>query len=50
MSIYVDDKCNIVNYDDFQLVIHLIYTIKEMYNLSNDDTCKMYKEMISNNQ
>ena len=50
MSIYVDDKCNIVNYNNFQLVIHLIYTIKEMYNLSNDDTCKMYKEMISNNQ
>ena len=36
MSIYIDDKCDIVNYKDFHLVIHLIYTIQKMYNLSND--------------
>jgi hypothetical protein len=48
MSIYVDNKCNVINYKDFNLVIHLIYTIQEMYDLSNDRIYKIYKDMIPN--
>ena len=31
MSIYIDDKCDIVNYKDFHLVIHLIYLFDYYY-------------------
>lgn len=45
MSIYVKEGCKEVKYEDFKLVIHLIYTIKGMYNLSDRDTIRIYNEM-----
>ena len=45
MSLHIDDDCSVIKYDNFHLVIHLIYTIKELYNLSNKEAYKAYKKI-----
>jgi hypothetical protein len=47
MAIYIIDKDKEVNYDNFNLVIHMIYTIKELYKLNDLDVKIMYKNFIN---
>ena len=47
MSIYIDDNCNEINYDNFKLVIHMIYTIKELYKLDFLEVKSMYSSFIN---
>lgn len=46
MAIYINDKSKRIDYNNINLVIHLIYTIKELYKLSNENVSKMYNEFI----
>ena len=46
-SIYVEDDLNVINYNNFNLVVNLIYSIKEMYKLSNKDTFNLYNSLLS---
>lgn len=46
MSIYIDDNKKEINYNDFNLVIHLIYTIKELYKATNLDIKSIYQKFI----
>lgn len=47
MSIYIDGNCNEINYDNFKLVIHMIYTIKELYKLDFLEVKSMYSSFIN---
>ena len=48
LSIYLEDECNILNYNNFHLVANLIYSIKEIYKLSNKDTYNIYNDLLNN--
>jgi superfamily II helicase len=45
LSIYVDDNIYTVNKDNFNLVVHLIYTIKHLYNLDRQEILEAYNNM-----
>ena len=48
MAILVDSnkEDKTVKYSDFNLVIHLIYTTKELYNMSNKGILELYKKLL----
>ena len=46
MAIYIIDRDKEISYDNFHLVIHMIYTIKELYKLNDSDVRVMYKKFI----
>ena len=45
LSIYIDDKLEVINYDNFNLVVNLIYSVKKIYNLSNEETINVYNNL-----
>lgn len=46
ISLLIDLDKSEVTYSNFHLVIHLIYTMKELYKMDNDTILSMYKELI----
>ena len=48
MSINFNERLNELNSNNFKLVIHLIYTIKGLYNLSDNETLAIYNEITKN--
>lgn len=47
LSIFVDKDINEINYNNFNLVANLIYSVKEIYNLSNNETINICKKFIT---
>jgi len=50
ISIYISEnnKKKDINYEDFQLTIHLIYTLTEMYRLKDNEIMKVYQDLANN--
>jgi hypothetical protein len=46
MAMLVDDDAKTLDYDNFNLVIHLIYTTKELYNMSLSNVKDIYKKLL----
>ncbi len=46
MSIYSLSKTDVINVNDFKLVIHFVYTAKDLYKLETDKIIDLYKNLI----
>tara|TARA_B100000586_G_scaffold249021_1_gene206747 strand:+ start:1403 stop:2026 length:624 start_codon:yes stop_codon:yes gene_type:complete len=46
MSIYSLSKTDVINVNNFQLVIHFVYTAKDLYKLETDKIIDLYKNLI----
>ena len=48
LAIYVSPDKKIINFKDFQLTTHLIYTLTEMYQLKEDQIINVYQDLANN--
>ena len=46
MAILANDNINVINNDNFSLVVHLIYTTKELYNMSIENVKNIYRKLL----